>query len=142
VNAYLDTSGILKLYLPDERGGDDVRRWLSDAELTTTSAIAYAEARAALARRRRERTLTGDLFRTIRRELDRDWPYYFAIEPTSALLHQAGDLAEGHHLRALDAIHLASFIDLFRRSDGDAEFLSFDTRLNRAARAAVKALRR
>jgi predicted nucleic acid-binding protein len=141
VNAYLDTSGLLKLYLPDEGGGDDVRHWLAEAELTTTSAVAYPEARAALARRRRERTLTSELFRTIRRELDHDWPYYFAIEPTLALWHHAGDLAEGHHLRALDAIHLASFVELFRRSDGNAEFLSFDARLNRAARAAVKALR-
>jgi predicted nucleic acid-binding protein len=142
VNAYLDTSGLLKLYLPDEADRDDVRQWLADMELTTTSAVAYAEARAALARRRRERTLNRDLFRTIRGELDRDWPYFFAIEPTAALCREAGDLAERHRLRSLDAIHLATFLELYRRSDGAAEFVSFDARLNRASRAAVKALRR
>jgi len=86
--------------------------------------------------------LTQDLFSTVRRELDHDWPYYFAIEPAPALLREAGELAERHHLRGLDAMHLASFLELFRRTDRDAKFMSFDERLNRAARAAVKALRR
>lgn len=142
MNAYLDTSALLTLYLPDEAAGHDVRQWIAEADMATTSAVAYPEARAALARRRRDRTLTKELFNTVRRELDHDWPYYFAIEPAPPLLREAGDLAERHHLRGLDAIHLASFLELFRRMNRNAEFMSFDVRLERAARAAVKRLRR
>jgi antitoxin (DNA-binding transcriptional repressor) of toxin-antitoxin stability system len=50
VTLYLDTSALVKLYV-DEEGALAVRHAVDQAELVATSAIAYAEARAAFARR-------------------------------------------------------------------------------------------
>ena len=51
--AYLDTSSLVKLY-SIETGSDVVRSLVETSECVTTSTIAYAEARATLARQRRE----------------------------------------------------------------------------------------
>ena len=101
---YLDSSSLLKLYLADEAGGDEVRQVLAMADTAATSSVAYTEARSAFARRRRERKLSHELFRVIRSEFDADWPHYFAVEPTAGLFNQAGELAEKYRLCALDAI--------------------------------------
>ena len=140
---YLDTSSLLKLYLLDEDGGDHVRQTLATADSAATSGIAYPEARAALARRYRERRLSRQAFESVRREFDVDWPFYFVVEPSAPLLKEAGDLAERHRLRALDAIHLASFVELARRDRGrPIDFSSFDARLNRAAASVIRSLKR
>jgi uncharacterized protein with PIN domain len=49
---YLDTSALVKLYV-DEDGTLRARRGVGDAEVVSTSEIAYVELRAALARRYR-----------------------------------------------------------------------------------------
>jgi len=59
------------------------------------------------------------------------------------LCRSAGELAERHHLKSLDAIHLASFVELTSTTwPDDVEFSSFDTRLNRAAASALRSLKR
>ena len=63
---YLDTSSLVKLYV-DEPGSEDVLRLVDQAELVTTSVVAYAEARAALARRRREKDEKGFFLSVTRR---------------------------------------------------------------------------
>ncbi len=50
---YLDTGSLVKLYVA-EAGSDVVRQLVEQADIVATAAIAYPEARAALARRRRE----------------------------------------------------------------------------------------
>ena len=50
---YLDTSSLVKLYV-EEGGSEEVRRDIHQASLVATSCVAYAEARAALARQHRE----------------------------------------------------------------------------------------
>ena len=47
---YLDTSSLFKLYV-EESGSDEVRMDLAQAKAVATSAVSYAEARAAFARR-------------------------------------------------------------------------------------------
>lgn len=139
---YLDTSSLLKLYLADEAGGDEVRQVLATADTAATSSVAYTEARSAFARRRRERKLSHELFRVISREFAADWPHYFAVEPTAGLFIEAGELAEKYRLRALDAIHLASFVAVARViGSAEIEFSSFDGRLNRAAASATRSLK-
>ncbi len=58
---YLDTSGLVKLYVA-KPGSDAVRKLVDAASVVATSAIAYTETRAAMARRRRERTLRPGAF--------------------------------------------------------------------------------
>ena len=55
---YLDTSALVKLYVR-ERGSAQVRAHVNNADVIATSVVAYAEARAAFARLRRERPASG-----------------------------------------------------------------------------------
>lgn len=55
---YLDTSALVKLYV-DEPGTQEVARWIQRATAVSTSRVSYVEARAAFARRYRERALSN-----------------------------------------------------------------------------------
>ncbi len=72
---YLDTSSLVKLYV-EQTGSDEVRQDLAEASVAATSLVAYAEARAAFARLRREDDITASAFRAVKRDLDNDWPGY------------------------------------------------------------------
>src|SRR3954471_4832743 len=95
---YLDTSSLVKLYV-EEPGSDEVRQDLSEADSGATSAVSYAEARAAFARHYRNGRFTQATFRTVKREFDADWLRLAIVEPTIALCRAAGELAEQHGLR-------------------------------------------
>jgi predicted nucleic acid-binding protein len=128
---YLDTSALVKLYV-EEPGRAAVVR---EAERTTalaTARIAYAEARAAFARHRREGGLDPRALRQIVERLDGDWGAYVLVDVTEPLVRRAGLLAERHALRGFDAIHLAAAIEL-ARAGGDLVVACFDQRLRRAA---------
>jgi predicted nucleic acid-binding protein len=142
VTVYLDTSSLVKLYVA-ESDSDNVRAHVDRATVVATSTIAYAEARAALARRRREQALKPAAFAAAKRQLDADWPSYLAVQLTEALCRDAGQLAERYALRGYDGVHLASFLEVARQaSPAETEFSSFDERLNGAARRAARALGR
>jgi predicted nucleic acid-binding protein len=131
---YCDTSSLVKLYIA-EPGSDEVRTLCAEASVVVSSELAYVETRAALARLRRNGSVTSALFSRAKARFDADWITMLSIAMTSELLRTAGTLAERHNLRALDAIHLASFAALLERStDEDVHFSSFDERLTRAAR--------
>ena len=133
---YLDTSSLVKLYV-DEPGSDVVRRLVERAEIVTASVVAYPEARAALARRRRERSLSASAHRRTRAALDADWPRVLALDASSPLSRSAGDLADRHRLRGFDALHLASYLTVAREfPEEDVVFSSADQALERAARRA------
>ena len=139
---YLDTSSLVKLYV-DEPGSEDVLRLVDQAELVTTSVVAYAEARAALARRRREKYLKPEGHRRAKAALDADWDSILTLEVGETLAKSAGDLAERHRLRGFDALHLASYLFLMREFAGEeVRFVSADRALNRAAQRSARAARR
>src|SRR5262249_49796226 len=98
-----------------------------------TALVTYAEARAALARHRRDGGLTGQGLRRAVRELDREWETYNVVAVGPPLVRWAGMLAERHALRGYDAIQLAAALDL-RAAGADVSFCCFDGRLNDAAR--------
>jgi predicted nucleic acid-binding protein len=137
MTVYLDTSSLVKLFI-EEAGSDDVRALVEGATVAT-SIVAYPEARAAFARRRRERTLTAGALAAAKRALDGDLSTYVIVEVTADIARHAGELAERYRLRGFDSIHLASFDTLAREGGGEAtQFSSFDTTLNRAAAALRK----
>lgn len=137
---YLDTSSLAKIYVT-ESGSDEVRALVARAAVVTTSRVAYAELRAALARRRGERTLRPAAFNAAKDAFEADWTRYVAVEVTPAICRDAGDLAERYRLRGFDSLHLASFASIVRGAAGlKTTFSSFDDRLNRAARAAARVL--
>jgi predicted nucleic acid-binding protein len=142
ITLYLDTSSLVKLYV-EQSGSDEVRQELGDAEVGATSLVAYAEARAAFARLRREGSITAIAFRAVKRDFDADWSKYLVVEPTSELCQTAGELAERYRLRGFDSIHLATFLHVAREArPSEALFSSFDRRLNRAALTAARGLTR
>lgn len=136
---YLDTSALVKLYVVEE-GREAVERAVEEAGRIATSAVAYAEARAALARKLREDVLSEEEHREAVEALDEDWRVIEALSVTENVARFAGDLAERHALRGFDAVHLASAL-LVReaaasREQGDGEdvlFLGFDMDLMGAA---------
>lgn len=139
---YLDTSSLVKLYVAEE-GSEEVRALVDRATIVATSAIAYPETRAALARRRREAALRPMAFAFAKQKFEDDWPKYVAVQVTEVLCRDAGNLAERYALRGYDSVHLASFLEIAREAGAaDTEFSSFDDRLTRAARQSVRARRR
>jgi predicted nucleic acid-binding protein len=137
---YLDTSALVKLY-DEEEGTEVVERAVEEAELVAPSVVAYSEARAALARKRREGVFSDEEHREAVEALDEDWETFEKPEVTEDLAREAGDLAERHALRGFDALHLASAL-LARDAwswQGEEDtrkpvsFLGFDAKLTKAA---------
>lgn len=138
---YLDTTSLVKLYVAEPES-DSVRHLVENADIVATAAIAYAEARAAFARRRREGGLRPSAFAVAKRALDEDWPRYLALDVTAALCRSAGDLAERHGLRGYDSVHLAAYLQVTRAAGkATVRFSCFDDRLTAAARSATRAAR-
>ena len=138
---YLDTSSLVKLYV-GEPGSEDVRAHVERAAIVATSMIAYPEARAALARRRREGALRPAAFTAAKRHFENDWPKYVAVQVTEAVCRDAGQLAERYALRGYDSVHLACFLEIARAAGPDTEFSTFDDRLDAAARRVTRISRR
>lgn len=135
---YLDTSSLVKLYVA-ETGSEQVRKLVDEADVISTSVVAFPETRSAFARLAREGTLTPEQLSTIRGDLLRDWESFLKIRVLKRVYERAGDLTEEHGLRGFDALHLASFQEVLSQAGGEAvEFSAFDARLNEAA-SAVKA---
>jgi predicted nucleic acid-binding protein len=133
VIVYLDTSSLVKLYAPEMESAV-IKQLVETAEVIATSQLAYVEARAAFARKRRERGLTPKDYRTVVQDFEDDWESYFVVDASSALVKLAGNLTEKHALRGYDAIHLASAVTLQQQADRPVTFSCFDTRLSLAAR--------
>ncbi len=68
--AYRDTSALVKLYAAEEDGRELVRLAVEESERVATSTVAYAEARAGLARKQREGVFTADDLRRAVSDLD------------------------------------------------------------------------
>lgn len=138
---YLDTSALVKLYV-EEEGSASVRDAVARADLISTSRVAYVEARAAFARRRRLKEMDPRAYRRIIQDLERDWEHYPRIDVTESLVRGAAHMAERHGLRAYDAIHLASATTVKERVAESVAFACWDTHLEAAAsREGLMALR-
>ncbi len=131
---YLDTSALVKLYVTEE-GSAGVRLRLRRAERVATSWLAYPEARAALARRAREKGLTAAGRDLAARALDRDLGAFLLLGLGPAIARDAGKLAERYGLRGADSVHLASALELRELTGEPVTFVSFDARQQAAALA-------
>ena len=128
---YLDTSSLVKLYV-EEEGSADVAAILKNSRTAATSMIAYAEARAAFARRFREGSVTKRAYKSLLLSFEKDWINYLQVKVSQDLIRLAGDLAEKHALRGFDAIHLSSAVSLMKANVG-VVFLCHDEKLQKAS---------
>ena len=131
---YFDTSVAVKLYVI-EQGTPEARAAVAGSSAVATSRIAYAEAMAAFARKRREREFTAKDYRRVCGDFRRDWDSYFIVEVSQETVELAGELAKQRKLRGFDAIHLASALQLQRRTNSPLNFFSADLNLQKAARS-------
>ena len=129
---YLDTSTLVKLYV-EEAGSPGVRRLAEQASQLASSLIAYAEMKAATGRKNRLGELSARLFAVVQQDFDRDWSSYMVVPVGDSLVRSAGELAQRHGLRALDAIHLASAVYLAQRIGEPLVFSCADSALRTAA---------
>ncbi len=130
---YLDTSSLVKLYVEEDKSSK-VEALVRSSEVTATSLVAYAEARAAFARRFREKAFTPDEHDRIKEFFDKDWSSYLILSVTADMIRLAGDLAEKHALRGFDSIHLASALTLHRELSSPIFFSCFDDKLQKASK--------
>lgn len=129
---YLDTSSLVKLYI-EENESAQIESLVKTSEVSATSIVAYAEARAAFARRFREQCFTSAEHNRIKTYFTKDWQNYFILNITENIIKLAGDLTEKHALRGFDSIHLASALILRREISSPVNFSCFDGHLEKAA---------
>lgn len=131
---YLDTSALVKRFVA-ERGSDRVQEIVKSGEPLATSKIGYAEAYAALTRRKREGSLSAREYAQACRNFEDDWKTYIRLDLQDDVLLLARDLIKRRPLRGVDAIHLASALTLSRALGEPIELLASDAGLLDAARA-------
>lgn len=115
---YLDTSALVKLYV-EEEGSALVMEQTRQSLLVATSKVAYAEARAAFARSRREGILDDRTYREVVANFKQEWPSFLALEISDPVLQRVDTVVDHHPLRGFDALHLASTLVLARRVPGE-----------------------
>lgn len=142
---YLDTSALIKLYA-EEPETEEVRDAVEEARVVAVSEIGYVEARSALARRELEGSFSTEEHDEAAEQLERDFREYYLLRSVSGVtIARAGGLTRRHSLRAYDAVHLATALDLreeARRLPTDRQqlatelqirLMSYDSSLHKAA---------
>lgn len=115
-----------------EGGSDETRSLWNLGASIATSWITFPEAIAAIraAERSHRVTLSGRVAAESR--LDDLWEKVTAVAADADVARSAGSLAGRHWLRGMDAVHLATALELRR---GDPVLVTWDRDLARAARA-------
>ena len=128
---YLDTRSLVKLYV-EEPASADVEGWVDSSEVTATSLVAYAEARAAFSCRFREHAYSSKDYKRLVSQFESEWKNFMAIHVTAELVHRARDLAEKHGLRGLDAVHLAAAVTLCEKLASPVTFSCYNIKFKNA----------
>lgn len=136
---FLDTSALVKRYI-DEPGSGRVREALDDEDVmqVMVSVIVGPEMAGALARRAREGTLDQASRLEILDTWRRDLKFLFEVPLVrhSPILREAERILGMHALRASDALHVATALDMSRDLRGNTVvFVTGDRRQAEVARA-------
>jgi len=128
---YLDTSAVLRAAL--EAGTTPaVESRIRTAPILVTSRLSLVESSRALARVRSSGGAPEHRLVDAERDIEAVWARCEIWELTRAVCDLAAQLTPTKPLRALDALHLATFVLARRRLEG-LELLSVDARLVEAA---------
>lgn len=129
---YFDASALAKRYVR-EKGSVKVRRLLL-SDVPATCRLSSVEITSALVRRSREGRISAEQLERALAALDADVSAMLVVELTPAIVSRAQTLLRRHALRAGDAIHLASCLQLQDELGDETTFIAFDDRLIAAAR--------
>ncbi|MBU1662161.1 MAG: type II toxin-antitoxin system VapC family toxin [Chloroflexi bacterium] len=139
VTFYLDTSALLKLYV-NETGSTWLRRTITTSNeiVLVTTEILIEEVISALNRCVRDETVTQDEYRRLAGGFRYDCHNrYNFIAFKDTIIDTVWNLLERHPLRAYDAVHLSTAINVNQwmvlENEAPITFLSADDRLNQAA---------
>lgn len=111
---YFDTSSFFKLLVLED-GTDKVEKLWADAEGIAAARLLQVEAHSALAQGRRLGHLSNLQASKARSVFESLWDEIIIVEQTPRIAEKACELASTISLRALDAIHLASAIEVGAR---------------------------
>jgi predicted nucleic acid-binding protein len=132
---YLDTSALVKLFVP-EAHSEPVRAAVAAGSVVATQLLAHMEACSAFVRLAEAR---GDksLFQRLRRQLDAHWAEWEIVQIEELLVRRAGEFCARYRLRGYDSVHLAAAerVHGASRDHADFRFGVFDANLVRAARS-------
>ena len=134
---YLDASAIAKLYLPNEQGAEFVVQLLdlrSSTDIFATSALSVVEVKSAITRRIGSPSVKAPLLAAYDRDLRE---IFDLISIRDDIIIGASSIAERYGLRAGDAIHLATALDIAATAGESQVFMvSSDVELLEASEAA------
>jgi uncharacterized protein len=97
---YLDTSAVVKLYAT-EPGSAETEQLVTAARQVASSLIAYAETRAALARKYRMRQMNENDFNARKDEFDHHWAGFFKLPVDAQLVRLAARICRAIRLEGL-----------------------------------------
>jgi predicted nucleic acid-binding protein len=131
---YADTSAVVKALLL-ESGSSDVDRWFEEADEVAASVITYAESCAAVGRSARMTGRDDATLAAVLATLDEQWSEFFVLPVPE---RESGQIALKHGLRGMDAVQLATAIELrafayAHAHAADVVVASYDRRLLEAA---------
>ena len=115
---YFDTSAFLKRYV-DEKGSTYISQMVEDGVPFVVATVTYTEMLMALRRKKADKALSSEDYQTAVEEITMDWPGLKKIDIDDGFHDRVRDVADmlrhDRHLKALDAVHLASALTLQRR---------------------------
>ncbi len=130
---YFDSSALAKRYVRAE-GTTEVNRWLREAH-PATCRLTEAELSSAFARRVRDGTMSARARAAALDRMSVDFKKIHVVELVPALVSRVHELLARHPLRAADSLQLAAALLLANRIGSPIEFVVYDERLAKAARA-------
>ena len=105
-----DSSALVKRYVLEE-GSDKIDQFLQNASQLGLCTILVPEMISALNRRRREKILSSNNYRTIKKHLMEDVHDAVVLQVTPSVISHSVKLLEMNALRAMDALHIACAIE-------------------------------
>jgi predicted nucleic acid-binding protein len=127
---YLDTSAVLRAVL-ESGASPEVEERIAAASFLLTSRLSLVESARALLRLRQSGSLAEARLADAEREMSSLWSRCEIFELSAGVCELARGVAPTRPLRALDALHVATFV-MARRRIGDLELLTVDERMRRA----------
>lgn len=129
---FWDSSALVPLICREAQSAR-CRAWLREDPVMVVWALAGTEIVSALARRRRDGTITAPVFTAGKRRLVRLEAAWNEVGNLDAVRARARRLLEAHPLSAADALHLGAALLAVEERPHGIDFVTFDRRLAEAA---------